>query len=247
MTQQTDDLFIWAHWPAPPQIHAGTSVRFGGHSQSPYNDLNLALHVGDNPENVIENRHILSEYLNLPAAPIWLDQTHSSNIISLDVNRDNFSADGSYTSMRNKICTILTADCVPILLCDANGTRIAAIHAGWKGICGGIIEKAINEFSNPASILVWIGPCISSQYYEVGSDVYTKCLAHSARLKSAFEQVNEDHWYCNLNNLVKIILENSGVGSIYECGLCTYEEDSLFYSYRRDGITGRTATMIWIE
>jgi YfiH family protein len=141
----------------------------------------------------------------------------------------------------------MTADCVPILFCDANGTKIAAIHAGWKGIYGGIIEKTINGFSNPESLFVWIGPCISAQYYEVGKDVYQKFIHYSTSLKIAFKQTSECHWYCDLVNIVKIILENSRVASIYECGLCTYANDSLFYSYRRDGNTGRTATLIWME
>jgi purine-nucleoside/S-methyl-5'-thioadenosine phosphorylase / adenosine deaminase len=247
MTEQIKNPWLWASWPAPKHIRAGTSIRVGGNSQSPYNDLNLALHVGDKPEHVIENRDIISRYLNLPSKPIYLEQTHSSNIISVDVIPDILNADGSHTTEQNRVCTIMTADCVPILLCDTVGTKIAAIHAGWKGICNGIIEKTVNEFQNPNDILVWIGPCISRQYYEVGKDVYERCLRHSMSLKSAFNQSNEDHWFCDLIHLVKIILKKSQVGLIHECGLCTYKMDNLFYSYRRDGITGRTASMIWME
>ncbi len=247
MTNKTKSPWIWADWPAPNNIHAGTSIRVGGNSQAPYNELNLALHVGDIPETVVDNRQILSKQLNLPSEPVWLEQTHSSNIISIDTSAENVIADGSFTAEQNKVCAIMTADCVPILFCDAKGTKIAAIHAGWKGICGGIIEKAVNEFSNPDSLLAWIGPCISGQYYEIGMDVYEKFENYSTTLKRAFRQRNEDHWYCDLATLVKIILGNSGVTSIYACGLCTYAKDSLFYSYRRDGNTGRTATLIWME
>lgn len=247
MTNEIKSPWIWADWPAPDNIHAGTSIRVGGDSQAPYDELNLALHVGDTPENVINNRQTLSKYLNLPSEPVWLEQTHSSNIVAIDTYAEKVTADGSFTTKQNNVCAIMTADCVPILFCDAQGTKIAAVHAGWKGLCAGIIEKAINEFSNPESLLVWIGPCISGQYYEVGKDVYEKFNIYSPSLKSAFKQCNEDHWYCDLVSIVKIILGNSKVTSIYECGLCTYARDSLFYSYRRDGNTGRTATLIWME
>jgi YfiH family protein len=247
MTYEIKSSWIKADWPVPENIHAGTSTRVGGISRTPYDELNLALHVGDTPENVITNRQYLTKYLNLPSKPVWLEQTHSSNIISIDASCEHVIADGSYTTVQNKVCAIMTADCVPILFCDANGTKIAAIHAGWKGIYGGIIEKTINGFSNPESLFVWIGPCISAQYYEVGKDVYQKFIHYSTSLKIAFKQTSECHWYCDLVNIVKIILENSRVASIYECGLCTYANDSLFYSYRRDGNTGRTATLIWME
>ncbi len=246
MTQPPDDLWMWADWPAPKKIRAGTSLRFGGCSRWPYQDLNLALHVGDLPENVIKNRKILTRHLSLPTAPVWLEQIHGAKIISIDAGPENFSADGSYTTQQNKVCAVMTADCVPILFCDVGGTQIGAIHAGWRGICCGIIEKAVQAFSRPASLQIWIGPCISSQHYIVGKAVYEQCLAHSIRLKSAFHQINTDHWYCDLVKIVKIILKKSGVDSIHESGLCTYTEDSLFYSYRRDGKTGRMATMIWM-
>ena len=247
MTEQSDKLWLWANWPAPKHVRAGTSIRFGGVSHSPYNDLNLALHVGDKPDNVTKNRKILSNYLKLQSEPVWLEQTHGSNIISIDTEPKYLVADGSHTSKKNKVCTIMTADCVPVLLCNTDGEKIAAIHAGWKGICQGIIENAIKEFPESESILAWIGPCISSEHYEVGKDVYEGCLNRSALLKCAFNQINANHWYCDLVNIVKIILNNSGVGAIYESNLCTYKMDKLFYSYRRDGNTGRTASMIWME
>lgn len=247
MTKQTNNLWLWADWPAPKHVRAGTTIRLGGHSQAPYNDLNLALHVGDEPGNVKKNREIIINYLELQSDPIWLDQTHSSNIIPINTAPENREADGSFTTKQHKVCTIMTADCVPVLFCNNKGTKIASIHAGWKGICRGIIENAIKEFSEPDSMLAWIGPCISSEYYEVGKDVYERCLNHSTPLKSEFNQIDEDHWHCDLANIVKIILKNTGVGAIYECGLCTYKMDDLFFSYRREGNTGRTASMIWME
>jgi hypothetical protein len=247
MAQQSNKLWIDADWPAPKNVRAGTSLRIGGHSKTPYNSLNLAQHVGDDPDDVRRNRNILSHHFKFQSEPFWLNQTHSSNIISIDNTLVDREADGSFTSCKNKVCTIMTADCVPVLLCNKSGTGIAAIHAGWKGICSGIIENAIKSFSEPEEILVWIGPCISSEHYEVGKDVYESCLNHSNLVKSAFKPNNVDHWYANLVKIVSILLENKGVGSIYECNLCTYEMDDLFFSYRRDGNTGRTASMIWME
>ncbi len=247
MTNQSEHLWLWADWPAPSHVRAGTSLRNGGISLPPFDELNIGLHVGDDENHVLSNRNILSQHLDLASDPVWLDQIHSSNIISLDNRSIGTSADGSYTTKKKNACTIMTADCVPILLCNATGTKVAAIHAGWKGICSGIIEKAVNLFSNAGTIYVWIGPCISSDYYEVGRDVFEQCIDHDASLKSAFIQRNEDHWYCDLVKTVKIILNKSGVGLIYECGLCTYKMDKLFYSYRREGVTGRTASMIWME
>lgn len=247
MTQQINNLWLWADWPVPKHVRAGTSVRIGGHSKSPYNELNLANHVGDDSANVKKNRETLSHHLELPSEPIWLNQTHSSDIISIDTIPENNDADGSFTRKQNNVCAIMTADCVPILFCNKDGTKIAAIHAGWRGICGGIIENAIKEFSESETILTWIGPCISSEHYEVGKDVYDGCLNHSNLLKNAFKQTSTNHWHADLAKIVRILLENAGVGAIYECKLCTYKMDDLFFSYRRDGNTGRTASMIWIE
>jgi len=247
MTKQSENFWLWADWPIPKHVRAGTSLRNGGISQPPYNELNLGLHVGDDQKKVLYNRETLSQYLKLRSQPVWLDQEHSTNIISLDDHTKEAPADGSYTTTKNNTCTIMTADCVPILFCNAAGTKVAAIHAGWKGICNGIIENAVNLFSNPDTVFVWIGPCISGKYYEVGKDVYEKCLEHDMTLESAFTQRNQDHWLCELAEIVKIILKKSEVGLIYECGLCTYKMDKLFYSYRREGVTGRTASMIWME
>lgn len=247
MIKQENDIWLRANWPAPAHIRAGTSIRTGGASHTPYDQLNLATHVGDEIEVVNQNRQLLLKHLKIPSEPVWLEQIHSSKTISLDTVPDNIIADGCHTSKRNTVCAILTADCVPVLFCNSSGTKIAAIHAGWRGICNGIIENTLQQFSDPTSILVWIGPCISDEYYQVGKDVYERCLAHSLSLKTAFQQIDPEHWNCNISNLVKIILKNCKVGPIYECGLCTYKRSDLFFSYRRDGDTGRTASMIWME
>lgn len=247
MTSQKNKFWLDADWPAPKHIRAGTSIRTGGYSKAPYNELNIAHHVGDNPDDVKKNREALSDYLQLQSEPVWLKQTHSSNIISIDNTSGNRQADASFTKQKHKVCVIMTADCVPILLCNKDGTKIAAVHAGWRGICSGIIEKSLNAFSEPETVIAWIGPCISQEYYEVGIDVYENCLRQSHLLKNAFEQTNASHWQVNLVKIVRILMEKERVGLIHECGLCTYKMDEMFYSYRRDGTTGRAASMIWME
>ena len=246
MTNKQNKIWIKANWPAPNHIKAGTTIRMGGHSNFPYNELNLGLNVGDNIKDVEKNRLKLKTFLNLPNDPIWLDQTHSKKILPVDNAPIDLTADGSYTAQKNKVCVVTTADCVPILFCDTEENKVAAIHAGWKGICNGIIEDAVKIFSPSKSIIVWIGPAISQRYYQVGEEVYCSFLERSISLENAFKKNGKD-WYCSLCKIVKIILNDLDITEIYECGLCTYEMNNLFFSYRRDGKTGRTATMIWIE
>ena len=241
------NTWIWADWPAPDHIRAGTTTRRGGYSRSPFDELNLAQHVGDSINTVNKNRKKISKQLSLKSAPLWLNQYHSNQIIPADTYSKNQNADAIMASKTNTVCTIMTADCVPILICDKQGEKIAAVHAGWRGISSGIIEKTIKQFSEPENVLVWLGPCISQEFYEVGEDVFLACIHHETKLSSTFIQKDDQHWHYDLPESVKIILKNSGIGAIYECGLCTYRQSDLFYSYRRDGKTGRTAAMIWME
>ncbi|MCG8378936.1 MAG: peptidoglycan editing factor PgeF [Proteobacteria bacterium] len=247
INERLDKFWLSAEWPAPDHIHAGISLRHGGISNKPFNGLNLAKHVNDDIEAVNKNREKIKQILGIDSEPVWLNQTHSNKIISLGKLTDNFDADGSISSTQKIVCVVLTADCVPLLLCNKTGTQIGAIHVGWKGLSCGIIENAVAKFSEPKSLFAWIGPNITKQHYEVGHDVLNACVAHSKGLKNAFDPVKNNHWLCDLSKLAKIILKKCGVGAIYECGLCTYENSDLFYSYRRDGITGRNASMIWME
>ena len=246
MTERKDNFWLEADWPAPNNIKAGTSTRISGYSRDPYNESNLSFNVGDNPNDVEKNRAALLDYLILQDSPVWLEQKHGGKILSIDKIPDDIKADGSYTTRKNRVCVVTTADCVPILFCNKEGTKVAATHAGWKGICKGIIENTVNIFEHPESMLVWIGPHISSKHYEIGEDVYSSFLDYSITLESSFKKINEKKWSCCLNNIVKILLKNTGIHKIYGCDLCVYEMDNLFFSHRRDGNTGRTATMIWI-
>jgi len=247
MTKKIEKFWIEANWSAPNNIKAGTSIRTSGYSDPPYDESNLSLNVGDNPKKVIKNRGGILTNLGITTEPIWLEQQHSKKILLVNKTPKDLNADGSYTTKKNRVCVVTTADCVPILFCNDKGTKVAAIHAGWKGICMGIVENAIEIFDYPESIFAWIGPCISKKYYEIGEDVYSNFLHYSDSLENSFEKNNNQRWSCCLNNIVKTILRKSGVKKIYGCDLCTYELGDLFFSYRRDGNTGRNATMIWIS
>jgi YfiH family protein len=246
MTQTTDNLWIPANWDAPSWIMAGITTRKHGFSQRPYNGFNLASHVGDNELHVRKNRIFLKEILNLKNEPIWLNQVHKNKVIRA-ISDKAPEADGIITDLPDLPCVILTADCVPLLICNYQGTRVGAIHVGWRGLVAGIIENAIRQFDTRSDdILVWIGPHIRDTHYEVGQDVYNACINIDAGLKSGFKAINQTHCYANLQMMVKYILRNHGINRIYTTPLCTFHARELFYSYRRDGITGRMASMIWM-
>ncbi len=240
--------WIEAEWPVAPHIRAGTTLRQGGISEGKYASLNLAAHVGDQQTAVQENRARIIELQELPTMPSWLTQVHGITIVDLDTTLpDPIRADGGLTRQRHTISTVLTADCVPLLISDKAGTCVAAIHAGWRGLCAGIIDEAIKRLTDPSELLVWIGPCISKDYYEVGIDVVSACNNYYDRSHLALERKDETHWQLDLNQLVILILTQLGVHRVFDSALCTYRQSDFFYSYRRDGITGRTASMIWME
>ncbi len=243
------DFWIEANWPAPTHIHAGTTTRLYGNSMGSYKGLNLAMHVNDAVDTVQQNRKLLTENLNLKTEPYWLQQVHGNNIICLDDLKQYTPhiADGSVTTAPNKVCVVLTADCVPILITDKDGSKIAAIHAGWRGICRGIIDNACQHYNNLSDLLVWIGPSISAEQYEVGKNVVDSCIKYQTLTKDAFLQTDENHWLCDLPLMAEHIFISKGVKKIFQSKLCTYSDATSFYSYRRDGETGRTASMIWIE
>ena len=247
MTKKIKKFWLKADWPAPNHVKAGTSIRIGGYSKPPYDEFNLSLNVGDSPAKVKKNRTELLTHLGINSEPIWLEQEHKKRILSVDEIPIDVKADGSYTTKKNRVCVVTTADCVPILFSNNEGTKVAAIHAGWKGICTGIIESTIKIFDYPESTYVWIGPCIGKKYYEIGEDVYSSFLKYSDSLGKSFKKNDNRKWSCSLNNIAKTLLKKSRIEKIYDCGLCTYELNDLFFSYRRDGDTGRMASMIWID
>ena len=242
--------WLKADWPAPEFIKAGTTLRQGGMSVAPYNSFNLATHVGDEFVVVEKNRAMLK----VPNAPQWLEQTHSTKAILLPSKETVPKADAAYTSDKNIVCAVMTADCLPLLVTDKDGSCIAAIHAGWRGLCDGIIEETIKSLpAAPESLLVWLGPAIGADVYEVGKEVYdafTLGVHENAivpEVKQAFTPTTAQHWLLDMYQMARLRLNKLGVSHIYGGDHCTLSEDEQFFSYRRDGVTGRMASLIWID
>ncbi len=244
--------FISPEWPAPSNIKAYCTTRKNGVSEGVYAEFNLGFHSGDNKEHVQKNREQLKKTLPLSAEPLWLKQTHSNLVIDADAYYENIDCDGCYTNKKKQACVVMTADCLPVLLCNRQGTEIAAIHAGWRGLANGIIEAGLKHFQSPAhDILVYLGPAIGPQHFEVGEEVRDIFLHHNANTEKAFQAIDnpakEKKWLANLYELARLRLNNKGVTSIYGGDLCTFSDKTRFYSYRRDGQqTGRLASLIWI-
>ena len=237
--------WVPAGWPAPAHVHAGTTTRLNGASRDPFDSFNLAGHVGDRPEAVAGNRRQLRARLNLPAEPAWLQQRHGNTVIRAAQERQA-AADGAYTGATGEVCAVLTADCVPLLLCDRAGSGIAALHIGWRGLCSRVINAGVSMFdAAPRDLLAWIGPHIRQENYEVGADVVSACASIWPETRGAIRPGRPDHWYLDLGKLVKHELLQLGVTQVYDCKRCTYADKDLFYSYRRNGVTGRMATLIW--
>ena len=236
--------WLQADWPAPDFIKAGTTMRQGGVSKAPYDSFNIATHVGDKNDLVEQNRSMLK----LPGIPQWLEQVHSTKAVLLPNKDIILKADAAYTAKKNIVCSVMTADCLPLLITDAKGSCVAAIHAGWRGLCDGIVEETIKTLPVSAeSLMVWLGPAIGPDVYEIGEEVYDAFTKNDAEAKTFFTLVSEKHWLFNIYGLARLRLNRIGVKKIYGGDHCTLSEEENFFSYRRDDITGRMASMIWIE
>lgn len=241
--------FIQPQWPAPANVKALQSTRMGGVSIAHFASLNFGAHVGDDPIAVAENRQLLSAYL--PTEPVWVNQVHGVDVIDAAVSSCLQNADASFTTKPNVVCVTMTADCLPLLLCDKKGSVVAAVHAGWRGLCDGVIEAAIAKMQvSPSEILVWLGPAIGPNAFEVGDDVREQFLVKDSQAELAFKR-NGDKWLCNLYLIARQRLNNLGVMQVYGASVnedfCTYTDKARFFSFRRDNVTGRMASMIWLE
>lgn len=239
--------WLEADWPAPDFIKAGTTLREGGVSEMPYGSFNLATHVGDELAMVNKNRAMLK----LPADPQWLEQVHSTTAVLLPNEERIPKADAVYTAGKNIVCAVMTADCLPLLITDKQGSCVAAIHAGWRGLCDGIIENTIKKLPVEAkSLLVWLGPAIGPNVYEVGKEVYDAFMLaeqDNQTAQQAFTPTTEQHWLLDMYHMARLRLNDLGVNNIYGGNHCTFSEEEQFFSYRRDGVTGRMASLIWIN
>ena len=246
-------MFITPKWPAPENVRAAISTRNGGRSVSPWDELNLAFHVGDTPNTVEKNWQLLAEQLQLTVVPQLLQQVHGTKIVFAGVDGAVPIADGSYTNRPGPVCTVMTADCLPLLICDARGKEVAAIHAGWRGLASGIVEEAVKLFqSDPSELMVYLGPAICQSNFEVGAEVIDAFLANASQYARSetidcFLRTDDLHWQADLYRLARLALKAVGVTQVYGGEFCTYENVRDFYSYRRDGQTGRMASLIWIS
>jgi polyphenol oxidase len=247
VTEAGDSPLLQADWPAPAAVHTLLTTRQGGVSQPPYNSFNLGTHVGDQPEAVAANREQLR--LLLPDEPAWLNQVHGINVVdAAEIGETLLDADASFSRQPGKVCVVMTADCLPVLLCDDAGSVVAAAHAGWRGLCDGVLEAAVSATGVPAATLMaWLGPAIGPDAFEVGAEVRAAFIACDAAATTAFTDIGEGKYLADIYQLARQRLATAGVSRIYGGDFCTVIERERFFSYRRDGVTGRMASLIWLQ
>lgn len=245
--------WIIPDWPAPACVHALMTTRAGGASRPPYDSFNLAAHVGDDPAAVQENRRRLLEHL--PAEPLWLTQVHGTAVAQAGHDETGVVADAAVARAPGRVCAVLTADCLPVLLCDERGSVVAAAHAGWRGLVAGVLEETVRSMGiGAARILAWLGPAIGPDAFEVGEEVRQAFIEHDPLAATAFRPALPGtldelprKWLADLYALARLRLAGVGVERVHGGGACTWRDADRFYSYRRDGRTGRMAALIWRE
>ena len=243
--------WIVPEWPAPVGVRALCTTRTGGHSEAPWNSMNLGLNCHDNPAVVYRNRALLRQLL--PAEPTWLSQEHGVTVYRHPASGGAGTdlpapvADAQVASRPGQICAVLTADCLPVLLCNLGGRRVAAVHAGWRGLAAGVLEQTVQAMGEaPGQLLAWLGPAIGPRRYKVGDEVRDAFLSADVAAGSAFVK-SGDGWLLDLYAVARQRLARAGVNAVSGGGYCTFSEPERFYSFRRDGVTGRMATLVWLE
>ncbi|GMG88569.1 peptidoglycan editing factor PgeF [Biformimicrobium ophioploci] len=249
------DNTLQPNWPAPASVHALTTLRAGGFSGGAYSSNNMGAHVGDDDEAVARNRAQLRKALALPAEPQWLEQIHSDRLVDAQADGVVRTADASYSAQRDVVCAVMTADCLPVLLCNRAGTEVAAVHAGWRGLADGVLRTAVERFdAKPSELMAWFGPAIGPEAFEVGVDVLeaffesARSEAHNAAIGKAFvpSPTRPLKFRADIYALARAELADLGVTEIYGGEACTFTEEEKYFSYRRDRETGRMATLIWM-
>ena len=242
--------FLTPDWPAPKNVKAHTTLRTSWGAHKPHHQKNEGNFTAQYPNYLAEDNDIMS-LLDLPTHPIWLKQIHGTTVIEATPTNREKNADASFANKPNHVCAVLTADCLPVLICNKQGTRVAAAHAGWRGLAGGIIETTVEKLQQkPNDLLVWLGPAIGPQKFEVGRDVYEAFINKQPESASAFNPHKEEKWLANLYHLAKLRLLQLGITETHIFGgnYCTFTQDDLFFSFRRDkGHQGRMASLIWFD
>ncbi|MBI1173679.1 MAG: peptidoglycan editing factor PgeF [Sideroxydans sp.] len=234
-------------WNAPPNVRVLQTTRQGGGSAAPYDSLNLGDHVGDVPLAVARNRMLLGPLL--PSEPVWLKQVHGTVVIDTGVAGCGApQADACISRHRGAVCVVMTADCLPVLLCDERGSVVGAAHAGWRGLCEGVIERTVQAMAvPPQTLMAWLGPAIGPQAFEVGDEVRAAFIAGQTQAGAAFTPGAPGKWLADIYLLARQRLSALGITRISGGDLCTYSDRARFFSYRRDGATGRMGSFVWLE
>lgn len=244
MTDGLHQSFIVPDWPAPSNVCAIQTTRIGGVSLAPFDSLNVGDHVNDNPLHVAQNRQLLASYV--PTEPVWMNQVHGVRVLDAAKSSCIESADAAFTKRSNVVCVTMTADCLPVLICDLQGSTVAAVHAGWRSLCDGVIEATVKAMAvDSRQLMAWLGPAIGPDAFEVGAEVRAQFIDKDAQAASTFKPSGE-RYLGDLYSIAKQRLNQLGVTQIYGGGLCTHTDKSRFFSFRRDGTTGRMATLIWL-
>jgi YfiH family protein len=240
--------WIVPDWPVPEHVRVISTLRAGGVSEGPYATLNLATHVGDRADAVTANRLLLREAVHLPAEPLWLEQVHGRRVVRHEGQASGGEADASVAFDTDRVCAVMTADCLPVVLADHAGTRIAVAHAGWRGLAGGVLEATLDELgAAPGEVIAWLGPAIGPDAFEVGEEVRTTFVRQSEATVGCFRRNDHERYLADLYGLARLALMRAGVQSVHGGGWCTHRESERFFSFRRDGVTGRMATLAWLD
>ena len=243
--------WLTPEWPAPPRVRALSTLRGGGVSAVPYASLNLSTHVGDFPAAVDENRRRLRMAAQLPSEPAWLAQVHGTEIKDLDVpdaTATAAAADGAVSRRPGRVCAMLTADCLPVLFAAESGDAVAVAHAGWRGLAGGVLEATVRALGvAPRTLLAWFGPAIGPRHFEIGPEVRDELLRGDPDAHGAFEVNARGRFMADLSALARSRLARLGVERVYGGTECTHSHPDKYFSHRRDGPTGRQATLIWLS
>ncbi len=247
MSELRLEHLIVPSWPAPPGVLAASTTRQGGVSAPPYDSLNLANHVGDDPAHVAENRRRLAAVAGYLAEPAWLQQVHGRRVVAAETVCEPVAADAAWTRKAGQPCVVMTADCLPVLLCDRAGTVVAAVHAGWRGLAEGVIAATVAKMNvPPMELLAWLGPAIGPTVFEVGEEVRAAFVALDRANASCFKPSPTDRWLADIYGLARLQLRRLFVTAIYGGYSCTFGEPERFFSYRRENRTGRMASLIWL-
>ncbi|WP_077529099.1 peptidoglycan editing factor PgeF [Vreelandella utahensis] len=250
MIMVSDESAFVPDWPAPAGVRSLVTTRRGGFSTGPWHSFNLGFHVKDDLSAVRANRAKLARISGLvPAAFHWLEQVHGNRVVPVPAVEQTPVADAAWTDQWGQACVVMTADCLPVLFCDDRATRVAVAHAGWRGLAAGVLESALGVFPDPSRVLAYLGPAIGPSAFEVGDEVRATFTAEDPEAEGHFRPASPlgETWYADLYGLARQRLETAGVNHVFGGSACTFWDEADFFSYRRDGTTGRMASLIWLD